>query len=1308
MSTSLTAEQKQALDLRKHIALNANAGSGKTSVLVERYLKILDELIKSKDGSLGPKNILAITFTNKAASEMQSRVIDNFHRKYEQFIYSQISDGSSLINSQRVREFRYKLTSARISTIHSFCLEIITRYPVESGIPVNFRELSQAERFVLIEQAFNTIIDKWLTGENTNKPNKRKLLSEILVQIDIQDLKEITRLILANNYLIEHLREYYKRNFMENSSIMYEFIKKTYLEIGLNFFKLVRNILEGENNFDISPFSFDLESYRGKINFASFEIFTDKSFWEKIKSSFFSLFTRKFQLRKNVQKELSVESSSAINETATYLRTFMEFVNDLSNYNSFVDNNFNDKPLFWVEEKYYELCHSIFYFVSDVYDEFQSIKYDEGLLDFNDMLLFAYYLLLKNPEVVEELLREIKYILVDEFQDTDELQYRIVEKLVPDLNPTILGSFSPNLFIVGDSKQSIYSFRNADVRIFEKIKTRISSANNNLGNISSDNGILKLSYTFRLHPEISAFVDKIFSKLMIKNEYTPLTDFHIPYERFVIPADKFKKYIESNSEQDRSLNPRVKFLLYLEGEGEKDTIVDLDDTDEISEEKPLAKNVVRHIQHIVGNKDYKIYDKDGKSERCITYSDIAIISRKIKDLASLISVLSEARIPFIFHGIRNFFATTEIADFIAFLKFLINPNDDIAFAGILRSIFFDFPDEWLLNIATVSDDKDRSFWNKFHLLIEKIESNEFEMEDECEREDLLRNLRETENVLSKLLDSYTSLPLNELIQRIISQTDWISKIKRQQNYEQILANVDELLDYARDFIGLGFRTINDFIEQIEYANQHGIAEGDRFGMVATNAIRLLTIHSAKGLEFPVVYVYQIDSKARGRSNFFLSKEFGLAFPMKIYSHERKFSVKTLQYYIAKYHACAEIDAEEVRLLYVALTRASEYLIITGSAKVKDILDYNDKETKAKRKVSDEIEIFEPSDNYNILSKFKFYGWLNQILKILKPKEDLNFNVKIPIDSEIQVGDEEMHNLSMLNLNFYLDWIVNSNLLEVKQPIHIKGTIDKPSPEFLLLEKINVPLSGILISPTKILTYVQDSRLFLKRYFLGIPDELSRLEQSVFADDFESTDHIILPSIIGSAVHYCFQNIEQWHDKDKFDYNKLQTLVSDYLFANERLKETEIQQTIINQCLNVIQTPLFKNNVELIIKSPKEYEIIIPFSDNFLFGKIDLLFTKPNQEREIWDWKTNNVFNKERMVKLAKNYEFQMLTYAFLLSKCFPELSEWTARLLFTNLAKNSFQDKDWTYIFKWTKDELENFSSQIDDIQKKFVNLVFD
>ncbi|MGQ9818452.1 MAG: UvrD-helicase domain-containing protein [Candidatus Kapaibacteriales bacterium] len=1305
MANSLTAEQKQALDLTKHIALNANAGSGKTSVLVERYLKIIDEFIKSKDASSGPKNILAITFTNKAASEMLSRVIAKFHEKYEKLLYIRTTDSSSLISSQRVREIRDRLTSARISTIHSFCLDIIARYPVESGIPINFREISQAERFALIEQAFNAIIDKWLSSESSNGSNKRKLLSEILTQIDIQELREITRLLVSNNHLIQYFNDYYDRDFRDNSKSMFEFINKTYFISGLNFFVFLKDTLENIINDESKLISLSKANYLlNGLKSSSFEVLADDSFWKEIKGAYESFFTKKKQLKKDTEKYLTPDVSNNINNKANISSAFIEFIDDVHSYNLIVNKFFNDKPLFWLEEKYFQLCQNIFHFVLDVYEEFQVLKYEEGLLDFNDMLLFAYKLLRDNPEVVEEILRDIKYILVDEFQDTDDLQYRIVKTLVPNLNPVSLKTNSPNLFVVGDSKQSIYSFRNADVRIFERIKSEISNANKSLGISTSNDGILRLSYTFRLHPEISAFVDLIFSKLMMKNEFTPLTDFHIPYERFIIPIGKFIEYVESTPEETRARNPRIKFLIHLKKEAEAANLDDGEQTDGVD---TLTRNVVRHIQHIVGNDDYTIFDKKSKTNRVITYSDIAIISRKIKDLASLITVLSEARIPFIFHGVRNFFATAEIADFIAFLKFLINPNDDVAFAGILRSIFFGFTDEWLLNIATVTDNKDLSFWEKFHILIEKLEANEIEMQNEEEKEDLLRNLKETKNILSELLSRYSSLPLNEVIQRIINQTNWIYKVRQKQNYEQIIANIDELLDYARDFIGHGFRTISDFVEQIEYANQHSIPEGERFGTVAINAIRLLTIHSSKGLEFPVVYVYQIDSKAKSNQNFFLSKEFGFAFPMKIYSQDRKFSVKTLQYYIAKYHATAEIDAEEIRLLYVALTRASEYLIITGNALAKDVLDNFDIEKRTKRKTSDEMEVPRSTDNDKIPPRFRFYGWLNQIMNIVNPDVDLSFNVQIPITSNIQIGDEETNNLSIQDLNFYLDWIVEPNLFQISQQVQIDEFINKPSPNFLLFDKINLPSSGILISPTRILTYKQDSRLYLMRYFLGLSDELNRLEKFVFAENYETTDHIILSSILGNAVHYCLQNLELWHSKAKFDYSKLQALVSDYLFVNERLKETEIKQNIIDQCLSVVQTSLFKNHVELILASPKEFEVTMPFSNNFLFGKIDLLFTKPNQEHEIWDWKTNNVQNKEKMIEVAISYKFQMVTYAFLLSKCFPEQTEWIARLLFTQLAKNSSQDEDWTYVFKWTKDELENFSDQIDDIQKKFINLIF-
>lgn len=1302
MRKSLTQEQKQALDLTKHIALNANAGSGKTSVLVERYLKILEEFIKSSDDSLGPNNIVAITFTNKAASEMHSRVVFNFQEKYQSAMYSATESGSSLISSRRIREFRDKLTSARISTIHSFCLQLISRYPVESGIPVYFREISQAERLALIDQAFNAVIDEWLTSDNSDL---KKILSEILVQIDIYDLKEVTILVLSNNQLIQYFSDFYQKGFEKSSKLMFDFLKNTFLSPGLNLFDLIIGICAKEENKGVNlPSQSEVEEIWTKIDNSSFELLSEQNFWEKISEHFFKVLTKDNKLRKKIKDNLSDKNSSVINDNLRYSKPFLDIVAKIISYNSFIEANFPDKTRFWLEEKYFDLCRDIFRFIVEVQEKFQFYKYDEGLLDFNDMLFFAYQLLKDHPEVLEEILKEIKFILVDEFQDTDELQYLIIKALVPNLNGSNSSLESPNLFVVGDSKQSIYSFRNADVRIFERIKKEIFKANQCIGHSDNNFGILNLSFTFRLHPEISAFVDAVFSELMRKNDYTPNADFFIPYEQFIIPKSKFTQYLENANREDNKSNPRVKFLLHIKSE---DTIEENDDADDATEENPLAEKLVNHIQFIVGNEDYKIFDKETNSFRTITYSDIAIISRKIKDLASLVPILSEKRVPFIFQGIRNFFATTEISDFIAFLKFLINPNDDVALAGILRSIFFGFPNEWLVNIATITK-KNLSFWDKMNLAIEKIQNDEIEFENDNENKDFVTYLIESRQILLKLLRSYASLPLNEIIQRIILETNWVGKVRSLQNYEQILANVDELLDYARDFIGLGFKTIYDFIEQIDYANKHGIAEGDRFGVVATNALRLLTIHSVKGLEFPVVYIYKIDSKSRKVQSIFLSKEFGIAFPMKIYSQEKKFSVKTLQFHIAKYHADAEMDAEEIRILYVALTRASEYLILTGTATEveKQINDFTS--TRSIKSNTINLDDFTQSYTKKTSNQLKFKGALDKILNALKFDESLFEQRKYPLLVEIMVGDEVTHDISRHTFRFYLDWVVGAfPLLNENTSPQSPAEVSIPK-EFFLLGKIDFPINEVVFSPTKFLTYLQDRKLFLKRYFLGLSDELTRLEKAVMEEEIEWADHIIFSSIVGSVVHYCLQNLGLWNINGIIDYDKLSSLISSYFYMQERIKELEIRDIVVQQCLNVVQTPLFKGNFEAILSSPKEYEVLLPYADNFLFGKIDLLLTKPNGEQEIWDWKTNNISEKGKMIELASHYEFQMKTYAFLLSRCYPEQKQWVVRLLFTRLAKPNSSENDWTYVFRWDINDLNKFEELILQNLKKISNLNFE
>lgn len=1295
MAKPLTHEQKQALDLQKHIALNANAGSGKTTVLVERYMKILEEFINSENEGLGPRNIVAITFTNKSASEMQSRVIAKFHEKYDELLFSDKVKKDSLINLKKIREFRDKLTSARISTIHSFCLELISRYPVESRIPINFREISQAERLALIDQAFNSVIDEWLSDQSSGM---RKMLMEILVQIDISELKDLTVLTISNNHLLEYLYEFYNQGFERSSKLMFDYLKNTYIKPGLNLFDFISRTLECEKIEGINfPGSSELNMYRQKVENSTFEVLLELNFWETLKQFFYSIFKKDLDIKKKVKEKLGEKISESIRNNVQYSKPFIELVESIIQYNRFRNTHFNEKENFWLEQMYFGLSKNIFSFITEVYEKFQFLKYDEGLLDFNDMLLFAYLLLKENPDVVQEILKEIKFVLVDEFQDTDELQYQIVKSLITDLSGDSQKLSSPNLFVVGDGKQSIYSFRNADVRIFERIKIEISEANRKKYKIDGEQGILKLSYTFRLHPEISAFVDAVFGKLMLKNEFTTTTDFHIPYEQFIIPKSKFKNYFIEISNQNKKHYPRVKFLLHIKSSQG----VAEEESEEFTEDKPLARKIARHIKLIIENEDYQILDRELNVFRKITFSDIAIISRKINDLASLISILSEEKIPFVFRGMRNFFSATEIVDFISFLKFLMNPNDDVAFAGILRSIFFEFPDEWLINIATVAGDN-ISFWEKFNLAISKTEGGEIEFKNENVKTNFLDSLRSTKQVLTKLLKNSPSLPLNEIIQSIIKETNWFVKIRKLSNYEQILANVEELLDYARDYMRLGFRTVYDFIEQIDYANQHGIAEGDRFGVVATNAIQLLTIHSVKGLEFPVVYVFNIDSGTRKIDNFLLSKDFGIAFPMKVYTSDRKFAAKTLQYLVTKYHSEAEREAEEIRILYVALTRASEYLILTGTANEKEInesLDNQPIETKLLN-VKNEIK-------QQKVKIFKFKGALERILSAINFDDNLVSSGRFPLSVKIFVGDESTNEVSTETLNFHLEWIIHS-LPDVD--LKFKPILDLPessNDNHFLLNKIDFPLSQVVISPTKLLTYLQDKNLFLKRYFLGFPDELTRLDKSVFEEDYEFCDHIIIPSMVGNLVHYCLQNVDRWIFKGNINYEELIRLISNYFHSQERLAELEMREIVVQQCLNVVQTPLFKQNFEEILISPKEYEILMPIADNYLIGKVDLLLNKSNGEREIWDWKTNNI-SKDDLTEVAKNYEFQMKTYAYLLSHSFPDQDYWVAYLLFTRLAKPNINNEDWTFVFRWSSKDLIEFEKFILENQNKISNLLLD
>ncbi len=1286
MTKQLTKEQIDALNLDIHIALNANAGSGKTSVLVERYFKILERALEL-DSNLTPDKIVAITFTKKAAAEMLSRVISKFSEKYDIVRYSSNFNNLDLRFLDKIRTFRNKLTNARISTIHSFCLQIISNYPIEAGIPVYFREITESERLQLLEDSFNRTLMNWL--EN---PDSKKQIGKILSVMNLKDLKSLVFKTISNYDLWNDLQCIYSKSFEEYFQTLKYFVSKTF---NLPFSALMKGIALSFEDYEDLNLSRESKSliarFCGEINSLEKDEFPalifDEQFFDLFENLVEIVFTKKHEPRKKVfskNQDIYIELLNLIKSFKPIFEFFLKFI-EYYNIRRKLTNIFQDLD---IERIYFETSKIIFSFIKDVFTFFEQTKYNEGLLDFTDMLIKARDLLKNFPEILSEVRNNISFLLIDEFQDTDKIQLEIVQLLVPDSYG--VNSKNINLFIVGDEKQSIYSFRNADVRVFKEAKEHIIKLNSSCD--SGAKGLLKLTTTFRLKPQIAGFVDKIFVSLMKTEAGDPISDFQVNYEPFVIPEEKLaisKRVVNS------SIAP-ISFLLEVAAKDLKNKPKDLllkdsnldVNTNSQSEDKisTLPFLLSKHIKHIVNNPHIQIFDKDIDGFRNIKFSDIAVISRKTKDLAQLASVFADNSVPFIFFGSKNFFSTREIQDIISFLKFLVNPNDDVALCAILRSVFFGFTDEILVNIATISTSGDLSFWEKLLLYNNFIVEHGSEIFESEELEIQIKRLNQAINAIEKLKPQASILPVNELIHRILVETEWHKKIRVFQNYEQMLANVDELLDYTRDYISAGFRTILDLLDDIDFIARRGVTDVDRFGFVAADAVVLLTIHTAKGLEFPVVYFHNIDYGKKMTESIEVSRELGLVFPMEIAIGDEIYKFQTLQCTLAQQQLEIEIKAEETRILYVALTRASDYLFITG--KIQE-----DKSSE--------------EDDY----LFKANNSLGEILDILSIYiRDVTSNLRIIQDVSIQIGryaESSGYKIENTNISVPIDIIfdINSDFLE-DNTIKISKQTKEGSKAIYLLDKLGSKISKNVFSSTKFNIYAYNPKDYLKSYFLGIHRDIHELYKSNLIDDFEYRDDIILGSIIGNTIHYCLEKINKWYDVEGFHIDRLVEIIETSLFEQKRNIERDVQNQIIQQCLNVVQTQLFNKYRQKILLAKKEFELLLPFFENYLIAKLDVLFENDLGESEIWDWKSNNVKTIDDLKRVAKSYEIQMKTYVFALSRLMTSQSRFKARLLFTRLARPNSNDDEWTYVFEWEKDEILNIEKELTSYITNINNLV--
>ncbi|GBD38690.1 ATP-dependent DNA helicase PcrA [bacterium HR37] len=752
----LNEEQEVVLDLDAQPVVEAGAGSGKTTALVARYLCILEQGRADVDG------IVAITFTENAASEMKGRIrsrIKEYIRRYGE---------RSFLRRDAVR----KLTGAPIGTIHGFAARLIRENPLESGVSLDFSVVDEIEKGALVRKAIDDLILELWQSEPDGEGLLKKILKEEGFNFE-QIRKKLSEIIyLADTFHIEPPFCVFGGNELKE-------------EVGKE--KLIEILIDRINGFPDEYPNKNVEKRMGKVKELASKVLGSP--YGSGRVSFISGICKELEGICNLKKADNSDKDLAgeLLDLANHILSLFDL--ELSHL-------------------YKELAERAFYLIRER-------KRQLGVLDYEDLLRFARNLLEDSSERCASYISGFKYVMVDEFQDTDRLQFEIIRLLCKKAGA--------NLFVVGDSKQAIFGFRGGDPSLFSRLK-------------GEGNDFKSFVRNYRSQAPLVGFFNKFFEK-----------HFDRGYE-YMCPE------IGSNSK----IHP-IEFII---SSGKN--------VDECRRKE--AKSISRRILEL---------RKQGYS-----FKDMALLLRYRTFMYVYESSLREFNIPYRSVSGGTLFAQTEVRDIVAFIRYLLNPGDRIAEACVLRSPFLGVSDEELL-----------SFYGK------------------RERVERISDFLEFVGGLRKVAFSLTPASLLEFILR---ETGFDSAVLALRDGLVKYENIGRLLRVFKRLESMGLNVV-DILDYLESGFEEDYEPPSQSELLEEDSVKVLTVHKAKGLEFPVVFLADLDH-AGGESKRVAVTGKGEF----LVRHEGTSSSLWKQVSELKY--MEELE-EEKRILYVAKTRAKDLLVV---------------------------------------------------------------------------------------------------------------------------------------------------------------------------------------------------------------------------------------------------------------------------------------------------------------------------------------------------------------------------------------------
>lgn len=850
-----TDAQNDAINAKNcNILVSAAAGSGKTAVLVERVVKkLIDET-----NPVSIDKFLIVTFTNAAAADMKSKIAN----KLNELIAKNPN------NTNAIRQLSL-LPSAKISTIDSFCINLVRENFFKLDINQDFKIIDDSQRKIIEQNSMEEVLEEYYSDYSDNFKNLLSLFSS-----GNSDYKLIEAIKIISNYIVsqdfpydwlDEVCEFYNPDIKFEDSYVTEYYLAEVLSLASESLKMIDDCKKDLSVDDpiYDKFMTMLES--DYANFTKIVELSENKVWSDLKDF---VYGTKFATKPRKSKEISLSESFITKSRTIYKDKIFKNIKGLLTISS---------------EEYYDDCNYLYPIVKLLCEIV--MKFDQKVMEykreinsftFGDIEHFAIDLLFykKDSEIcrtdlANELANEFEEILVDEYQDTNSAQDKLFEML----------SNGRNRFMVGDVKQSIYRFRLAMPFIFNEKKdaySRYSSENND------QSQKIILSNNFRSRKGVCEYTNFIFSHIMSKKIG------ELDYNN--------DEKLNFSAQYDETNVPSAGLCIVQTPEEE--------DIDEY-EAHQVAKYILKKIES-------KELIKDKDTYRPIDFNDFAILLRSAKARVPVFNkVFSQYGIPTICENRTNLFSNAEVTILVNLLRVVDNPTLDVPLLATLMSLFYGYSADQIAKAKVEYKDK-----NLYSSIRKSDDFSRF-VED-----------------LSKYRTYASSMSVENFLRTIISETSFLSVISAMGNHEQRMLNVMKLVDIAKKFDNGENVGLTAFMRYVDAIIENGYDVGSAsVNHSGENAVNIMTVHHSKGLEFPVVIYAGTCHKYNTQDQkqiYQMHPQVGIG--IKSFNNDNMYRFNSVQYsVISELNKYASMS-ENLRVLYVAMTRAKEQFISFYSTK----------------------------------------------------------------------------------------------------------------------------------------------------------------------------------------------------------------------------------------------------------------------------------------------------------------------------------------------------------------------------------------